>query len=252
MTENPHGGLGAWQGSQWASVYDSMYPPISRSDPMIAFLLDRIDTGNSVLEFGIGTGRVALPLAESGIRVAGVDSNAAMIDALVNQIGDRPIGPLLHASAVDVSFDQKFDAVLILFNMLFAVLSAADQRKVLTNAVRHVKDDGIVLIENSNPILTTSGYSNGQAIGVRQVDAGGVDLMAGRHRPAIQRIDFNHLRLGASGVNALPVSIRYCWPAELRLMIELSGLVINEEFGDWTLSTYSDRSPSYIAVCRVR
>lgn len=123
-------------GQEWAADYDELHRHLDPADT-VAAVTDLAD-GGAVLELGVGTGRIALPLAARGVEVVGVDASAAMLQRL----GDKPQGQAVEtveADFVDVTLDRRFAVVLVAFNTLFSVTSQPRQVAAVANAAGHLQ-----------------------------------------------------------------------------------------------------------------
>ena len=128
---------------QWAEVYDSVYAYVTEDIP---FYLDEArSAGGSVLEFGCGTGRVAIPIAQEGIEIVGLDSSPAMLD-LARRKAEKAPGArglrLVEADMRDCSLDEVFDLVIIPFRGFLSLLSVEDQVRTLANVRTHLAPGG--------------------------------------------------------------------------------------------------------------
>lgn len=238
-----------WQGPAWAGTYDKHFPALEPDDPMLALLSDLFPESSVLLEFGVGTGRVALPLADLGRDVVGVDISPDMLAVLRSKDNGR-LQQIVEGSFTDISLGREFDGVYAVFNTLGAVLSASDQLEAIKCAMAHTRPGGRVVIENSNPVLTTRGYEYGQLWVVKELSRQGMHVMAGRHDAGAQYIRLRHMFFGEGGIQTLPADVRYIWPSELQLMGRLAGFEVEATYGDWDRSTYSSESPCFIVVFR--
>lgn len=238
-----------WQGPAWASVYDSHFPALRPDDPCVTMLSSVYPEGSTLLEFGVGTGRVALALAEDARHVVGVDVSGDML-AVLKQKDNGRLREVVHASIVDLDLGREFDGVYMVFNTLGAVLSAPDQVRTIERAAAHTRPGGAVVVETSNPVWTTRGYEYNQLWAVKEITDEHVHVMAGRHDPGRQLIRLRHIFITESGAASLPADVRYVWPAELELMGRLAGLNLEATYGDWNGADYESESPLHIAVFR--
>ncbi|MDP6452498.1 MAG: class I SAM-dependent methyltransferase [SAR202 cluster bacterium] len=128
----------------WADVYDSVYSYVRDDIPF--YLGEALSVEGAVLELGCGTGRVAIPIAQTGVDVVGIDNSQAMLDQA--QIKADRLGPgagsldLVNADMRDFSLDTTFDLAIIPFRGFLALLTVEDQRRALLNIRRHLNIGG--------------------------------------------------------------------------------------------------------------
>ena len=211
----------------------------------VAFLAQLAGPGLA-LELGIGTGRIALPLAACGIRVDGVDLSPAM----VAQLRARPGGDRLSVTMgdlADVPVSGTYRLIYVVFNTLFNLLTQDAQVRCFENVAAHLVDDGSFVIEAFVPAflyrLRNDQYVDAEAI---EVDEVRLDLL--RHDPATQRIDESHVSLSRAGVRLNPVAQRYAWPSELDLMARIAGLRLKGRWGGWNGEPFDAGSSAHVSV----
>jgi SAM-dependent methyltransferase len=248
MTTQLEAGTGSsWD--SWAARYDELFGPLPPEDPLIRFVVEMLApaAGARVLEFGIGTGRAALPLSQQGLQVSGIDISAGMLERLREKDGAEAI-ELYEGDIATMEVRGEFDLVLCVFNTLYAVCSQAGQLATLRNAARHLRPGGHLILENASPLMMLRGFRFNQLLGFSEPDgAAPLTLMAGRLRPLEQLIRFHHIALSPdAGVSTLPSEHRYIWPAELDLMAQLAGFDLAERFGGWSKEPYDETSQVHV------
>jgi SAM-dependent methyltransferase len=211
----------------------------------VAFLAQLAGPGPA-LELGIGTGRIALPLAARGVRVDGVDLSPAMVD----QLRARPGGDQLAVTIgdlADVPVPGTYRLIFVVFNTLFNLLTQEDQVRCFENVAAHLADDGSFVVEAYVPTflhrLRNHQYVDAEAI---QVDEVRLDLL--RHDPATQMIEESHVSLSPAGVRLNPVVQRYAWPSELDLMARIAGLRLKGRWGGWDREPFNSSSSVHVSV----
>jgi hypothetical protein len=211
----------------------------------VAFLAQQA-RGGPALELAIGTGRIALPLAEQGIRVDGVDIAPAVVAELRAQAGGEALAVTLGDFA-DVPVDGHYALIYIVWNTFFNLLTQEDQVRCFANVAAHLNDDGVFVIETYVPAflyrLQNDQYVEAEAI---EVDAVRLDVL--RHDPVAQVIEESHVTLGAAGVHFNPVVQRYAWPGELDLMAGLAGLRLHARWGGWNGEPFTGTSTLHVSV----
>jgi SAM-dependent methyltransferase len=198
--------------------------------------------GGSALEFAIGTGRVALPLAERGVRVAGIDMSRPM----VARLRAKPGGDRLDVTIGDFStarVDGEFDLVFLVFNTIMNVTSQQAQVACFRNAAAQLRPGGRFLIETMQPELRR--LPPGQSL-VPFRD--GPDVWAfDRYDVATQQMSSNYLSREA--FRSIP--FRYVWPAELDLMAQLAGLEPEDRWETWSREPFTHESTRHISTWRL-
>lgn len=215
-------------GEDVAEAYDDA--PRGDEDAAVAFL-EGLAGGGPALELAVGTGRIALPLATTGVRVDGVDLSPAMVAQLqAKQGGDRIRVTVGDFAGVPV--EGNYRLIYVVFNTLFNLRTQEDQVRCFENVAAHLTEDGSFVIEAFHP-----GYlhrlRDSQYVDAELVEVGRVGLDVARHDPARQLLEKNHVSLSREGVRLNPIVLRYAWPAELDLMARIAGLRLKERWDGW-------------------
>jgi SAM-dependent methyltransferase len=232
-------------GDRIAPIYDEMIEGKFDTDGAVSFLAELAGTG-PVLELGVGTGRVAIPLAERGLEVHGIDTSEAMVERLrAKPGGDRIAVTVKDFAGVDV--EGSFSVVFVVFNTIFALLTQDEQVRCFRGVADHLTPDGVFVIEAFVPDLARFGrYQQRVDAGDLSIDE--VRLEVARHDPMNQRIDGQHVVISEEGIRFYPVRLRYAWPSELDLMARLAGLRLRERWGSWRRDPFADSSERHISV----
>ena len=233
----------ATYGDVWADKYDEYHSGIDATNA--ATTLADLAGGGRVLELGIGTGRVALPLAALGVEVHGVDASQAMVDRLRRKPGGGRILVTIGNFA-DVGVEGTYSVIFIAFNTFFALTSQEDQVRCFANVAGHLTDDGFFVIEAFVPDMTR--YTRGQNTQVSLVEMDRIRLDASLHDTVDQRVESQHVIISEAGIKLLPVTLRYAWPSELDLMARLAGLRLRERWSDWDRSSFNAGSRKHVSV----
>jgi SAM-dependent methyltransferase len=226
-----------------AAVYDQLAVR-GDEEAAVAFLAAKAGDG-PVLELAIGTGRIALPLAATGVRVDGVDLSQPMVDRLRAKPGGSDIA-ITIGDFVHTPLGGPFRLVYVVFNSFFNVLMQDDQVRAFENVAASLTDDGAFVIEAGLPSTLHTvdhQYVRAEAIGVDEVR---LDLL--RNDPSTQVLAENHVTISASGIRFNPVVQRYAWPAELDLMARIAGLRLHERWGGWNREPFTKRSDLHVSV----
>ncbi|MCK9892989.1 class I SAM-dependent methyltransferase [Frankia sp. AgB32] len=237
-------------GDTIADVYDDWFSGSDRQvaiDAAADFLHASAGAGPA-LELGIGTGRVALPLAARGTKVAGIDASTRMTARLREKPGGSDIDVKL-ADFAEIGFPaESFGLVYVVFNT-FCVLPDQDaQVRCFSEVADVLWPGGSFVMENFVPDPTR--FDRGQRVEVERVLGDATHLHAAVHDPVEQRVRSRRLVFGSDGVRTFPVELRYAWPSELDLMGRLAGLTLAERWAGWTREPFTGSSPSHVSVWR--
>jgi hypothetical protein len=231
-------------GHDVADSYDALH---RRGDEAaaVAFLAGLADRGPA-LELAIGTGRIGLPLAATGISVDGIEISPSMVARLRAKPGGEALTVTVGDFA-DVSVQGAYALIFVVYNTLFNLLTQDDQVRCFENVAAHLTDDGVFAIEVSVP---TSLYRlrGDQYVDAEFITVGEVRLDVGRHDPVRQLLDESHVSLSAAGVRVTPIVTRYAWPSELDLMARLAGLRLHDRWGGWSREPFTAASTMHVSV----
>jgi hypothetical protein len=231
---------------QWvAERYERLWPELfdpAVVDPAVDLLADLAGTGPA-LEFGIGTGRIAVPLSQRGIRVHGIELSPAMVRQLPSQQEGSSIDVTVGDFAT-TTVDGTFSLVYLLRNTITNLTTQDEQIACFRNAASHLEPGGAFVIENYIPALdhlqpgeTTRVFTaTPEHVGVEEYDLA-AQIAVSRHWWVID----GELRTFSS-------PHRYVWPSELDLMAELAGMTLVERWADWSRSPFISDSRSHISV----
>ncbi len=234
----------ATYGDLMAGVYDEWFGVPEDTNDTVAFLEGLAGSGPA-LELGVGTGRVALPLAERGVEVHGIDASEAMVRKLRQKQG----GSNITASIGDfseVAIEGRFSLVYVVFNTFFALPSQEAQVRCFAKVARRLREGGAFVVEAFVPDLGR--FVAGQTTQTKRVGTDRVILEASRHDPVLQRVYSQNIEIGATQTRFYPVQIRYAWPTELDLMARLAGLRLRERWGGWHREPFAASSGKHVSV----
>ncbi|HEX2191893.1 MAG TPA: class I SAM-dependent methyltransferase, partial [Acidimicrobiales bacterium] len=198
-----------------------------------------------VLELGVGTGRLALPLAARGLEVHGVDSSPAMLARLRTKPGAEAVG-IVEGDFADVAtiVEGEFDLVFVAFNSLFELLDQDTQCRCVAGAAARLAPGGAFVVEALAPELTRLE----QSLTVTALAADEVVLQATSHDPLTQVVRGHDVVLAEAGVRLLPWAIRYASVPEVDLMARLAGLERRERWGGWQREPFTAASSRHVSV----
>ena len=236
-------------GERVAAVYDEhsggMFDP-SVIEPAVDALAELAGDG-AVLEFAVGTGRIALPLAERGVRVVGIDNSEAML----TRLRDKPGAERVEALAGDMAATRvpgEFSLVYLVFNTIFNLLEQDGQVDCFENAAAHLGQGGRFVIEARVPELQR--LPLGQTVLPWRADPTGISAYV--YDVVTQRLSGQHYYVEDGGVWASPTELRYAWPAELDLMARIAGMRLAHRWAGWRREPFTALSPSHVSVYEKR
>jgi SAM-dependent methyltransferase len=214
--------------------------------PTVDRLVDLAD-GGPVLEFAIGTGRVAVPLAARGVSVTGIELSRPMVDQLRTKVDEATI-PVVVGDMTTARAPGDHALVYLVFNTISNLLTQADQVECFRNAARHLRPGGRFVVELGVPDLRV--LPPGQQGAVFAVEPGylGVDTYDVLH----QHLVSHHVRSGEGReARVFRSPHRYVWPAELDLMGQLAGFDLEARNADWAGAAFTAESRSHVSVYRL-
>jgi len=199
------------------------------------------------LELAIGTGRVAVPLAERGVPVSGIELSRPMLDRLRTKAGEDKI-PVVVGDMATARAPGEYSLVYLVFNTISNLLTQAEQVACFRNAARHLRPGGRFVIELWVPELRRLPPGLPATVGVAEPGYILLDTYDVLH----QHVVSHHFRFGDGKEARLSRSPhRYIWPAELDLMGQLAGFELESRHADWAGSEFTADSPSHVSVYRL-
>lgn len=236
---------GVWD-AEAARTYDTpgtgMFAP-EVLGPTVDRLVD-LAGGGRALEFAIGTGRVAVPLARRGVPVTGIEMSGPMLERLRSKTTAIPVvlGDMATARA-----PGEFALVYLVYNTISNLLTQAEQVACVRNAERHLAPGGRFVVELEVPDLRVLPPGQPAAVFASRPGYLGVDT----YDVVEQRLVSHQVRFGDGGAARLVRSPhRYVWPAELDLMAQLAGLESESRHADWSGGAFTAESRSHVSVYR--
>ena len=193
------GFIASTYGDRIANVYDAFYRPIDVSESVD--ILARLAAGGRALELGIGTGTFALPLADRGVEVHGIDSSSAMVDRLRAKRGGEAM-PVTIGDFTAVEAEGTFSLVFVVSNTFFMLTSQEEQIRCFENVTSHLDESGVFLIHAFVPDVSM--FDKGQRLSASLPDLASVNLDVSVHDAVNQVVDFRHLYLTEEGIRIYP------------------------------------------------
>jgi SAM-dependent methyltransferase len=212
-------------------------------EPAVEFLAGLAGEGR-VLELGIGTGRVALPLALRGVPVHGIDLSEEMVARLRAKAGADAIGVTIGDFAT-TRVDGTFSLAYLVFNTIGNLTTQDAQVACFRNVAEHLEPGGCFVIELAVPELRRLPPGERFVIFDRSETHVGID----EYDVADQRLVSHHYSRcddGSFEYGSLP--FRYAWPSELDLMARLAGMTLRERWAGWTREPFTNESTSHVSV----
>ncbi|MGE0492907.1 MAG: trans-aconitate 2-methyltransferase [Vulcanimicrobiota bacterium] len=231
-------------GDTIAPIYDRLYPD---PEPGAVELLLELAGSRRVLELGIGTGRLALPLAEAGVEIEGLDISDLMIEMLRAKPGGTEL-TVHRADFRDFELQRRYGLVFIAFSTFLALLDQEHQIHCMECVAAHLEPGGRFLVEAFWP--DPARFDRGQRVAAYAMTDDGVHVHFAIHDLVRQRVSARHLLMGTGGIECYPAELRYVWPSELDLMARLAGLALEARYGDWNKTPLTASSERFLSLYR--
>jgi SAM-dependent methyltransferase len=231
-----------WIAQRYESLNSSLYDP-AVLEPAVDFLADLAAEG-PVLEFGVGTGRVALPLSRRGLRVCGLDDSAAMLERLRSRPDNAAIETTFGDFSTMTVGGPEFSLVYLVRNTITNLASQDRQVDAFRNAAAHLRPGGCFVIENYVPELQR--LPPGET---RRVFAATPEHVAFEEYDIAAQIAYSHHYWMVDGsLRAWSAPFRYVGPGELDLMARLAGMTLLGRWADWHREPFTSESRSHVSV----
>jgi SAM-dependent methyltransferase len=210
--------------------------------PVVDLLVELAGNGRA-LELGIGTGRIALPLAQRGVPVHGIDLSKAMTARLRAKPGSEDIVVTIGDFAT-TTVDGTFSVAYLVFNTIMNLTTQAAQVACFRNVSAHLAPGGSFLIEVGIPDLRR--LPPGETVHAFHVSETrwGLD----EYDVANQGLTSHHFEIVDERVERSSIPFRYAWPAELDLMAELAGLMLRDRWSGWEREPFTSESRKHVSV----
>ena len=232
-------------GERVAERYDERYayqfdPAVV--EPIVDFLAGLAGDG-SALELGIGTGRIALPLAQRGVRVHGIDLSEAMVARLRAKPGAEEIGVTIGDFAT-TTVDGTFSLAYLVSNTIMNLTTQEEQVACFRNVAAHLEPGGCFVIEVVVPGLRR--LPPGETF--QPFDVSPTHLGFDEYDVARQGLVSHHYWIDGGEVEVFSPPFRYVWPSELDLMAQLAGMTLRERWSGWTREPFTSESTKHVSV----
>lgn len=234
-------------GHGFADVYDDWYHGVSDVDATVATLA-RLADGGPVLELGVGTGRLAIPLAATGIDVHGVDSSPEMLAQLTAKSGAGRVRVRLGDMAIDLP-EATFSLVFAAYNTFWNLLTEENQRTCFAQVAARLSAAGSFVIEASVPDATL--HEPPQQVGLRSLSVDRVVLSVTSAHPDAQRTDGQFIEISETGgVRLRPWSVRWVTIEQLDQMAADVGLSCVQRWEAFDGTPFTASSSQHVSVYR--
>lgn len=232
-------------GEETAADYDEasaeMLAP-SVVEPAVDMIADLAGEGRA-LELGIGTGRIALPLARRGVSVRGIELSKAMVARLRSKPGGDAVGVTVGDFAT-TSVEGAFSVVYLVYNTIMNLTTQSSQVACFRNVASHLEPGGCFIIETMIPDLQR--LPPGETARVFHVGetSWGID----EYDVATQGLISHHFKVVDGALQRSSVPFRYVWPSELDLMAQLAGMRLRDRWSNWAREPFSADSRGHVSV----
>jgi SAM-dependent methyltransferase len=211
-------------------------------DPAIDLLVE-LAGGGRALELGIGTGRIALPLAQRGVPVHGIELSEAMVARLRAKPGGDEIGVTIGDFAT-TTVDGTFSVAYLVFNTIMNLTTQAAQVACFRNVATHLVPGGCFVIEVGVPALQR--LPPGETIRAFEVRENKwsfdeIDV-------ATQSLTSHHFEIVDERAEGVSMPFRYVWPSELDLMAELAGMRLRDRWSGWKKEPFTSDSRMHVSI----
>jgi SAM-dependent methyltransferase len=211
-------------------------------DPIVAFLANLAREG-AALELGIGTGRIALPLARRGVRVHGIDLSEAMVARLRTKPGAEQIGVTIGDFAT-ATIEGTFSVAYLVANTIMNLTTQDEQVACFQNVAAHLEPGGCFVIEVLVPGLRR--LPPGETF--QPFDVSATHLGFDEYDVARQGLVSHHYWIEEGRVEVFSPPFRYVWPSELDLMARLAGMKLHERWSGWKREPFTSDSIKHVSV----
>jgi SAM-dependent methyltransferase len=232
-------------GEQVAERFDERYAHKAEPavvDPIVAFLAD-LAGGGAALELGIGTGRIALPLARRGVRVHGIDLSEAMVARLRAKLGAEQVGVTVGDFA-STAVEGRFSVAYLVANTIMNLTTQDEQVACFQNAAAHLEPDGCFVVEVLVPRLQR--LPPGETFQPFAVEP--THLGFDEYDVVRQGLISHHYWIDGDKVEVVSPPFRYVWPSELDLMARLAGMTLRERWAGWKREPFTGDSDKHVSV----
>ena len=233
-------------GTDYDQLYPAAYFETEATVAVLAALACSVPRGSrSVLEFGVGTGRLALPLLDQGFSVAGIEAS----DVMRAQLQAKPRSDEINVVVGDFTnahVPGSFSVVVLALNGITDASTREAQVACFRNARRHLEPGGCFVIETY--VLLPEQLGGDWSIWPRLVQHEHVELQLSRYDPATSLVERTLVHLRPDGVHLIAVKDNYAWPGELDLMAHAAGLRLRSRHAGWSEEVFNASSRRHVSI----
>jgi SAM-dependent methyltransferase len=232
-------------GNSFDDAYEAIHSGLLPDPaPMVSELARHAGAGPA-LELGVGTGRVARPLAALGVEVDGIEVSAKMIEQLRRSADGLPL-TVLAGDFGEMKPPRSYRLIYCVWSTFFYLTTRDAQSRALDRVARALDADGVFVLEVYTP--DPGRFRHGQEAKVIDLAAGSVTLQFSLHDPDRQIIETQRVIMGGDGIQLHPVINRYAPPGELDEMAAEAGLRLRDRWADWSHAPFTEHSRSHVSV----
>lgn len=231
-------------GERFVDVYDDWYGSITDTDACVGVLASLANHG-AVLELGVGTGRLAIPLAARGLAVTGVDSSPAMLKALAAKDPRSTVAALLGDMTDPPTGSQRFSLAFVGYNTFFNLVRPGAQEACFLAMAERLVPNGAFVVET---FVAEEGFGATDLVAPKEVTANKVVLSVTQSRPQTQEILGQYVDITPTGISLRPWHIRWATITQLDAMAARAGLTLTERWAGWDQSPFEATSGTHVSV----
>ena len=239
--DDPDGFFGEPIAANYDESSSAMFQP-AVVDPTVAFLAELAGEGRA-LELGIGTGRIALPLAARGVPMHGIELSQAMVARMQAKPGGEGIGVTIGDFST-AKADGTFRLAYLVFNTIMNLTTQADQVACFRNVAEHLKPGGSFVIEAGVPDLRRLPPGERYVIFDFSESHWGID----EYDVLTQGLVSHHFQKVGDTVEKSSGPFRYVWPSELDLMAQMAGMHLRDRWAGWQGEPFTSESTKHVSV----
>jgi SAM-dependent methyltransferase len=236
-----HPGAAAY-GDAIADIYDELHAYIGDATDAVNVLAELAGPRGRALELGIGTGRLALPLAARGVEVHGIDVSERMIATLRGKPGGADID-VSTGDFADVDVVGTFNVIYVCFNTFFGLTTLDAQQRCFNRVAAHLAPGGRFVVEAFVPR-----YRERHTVKVHDPVASPGSYAITRHEPASHRVSTTEILVRDGTIRVYPIELRYATVVELDLMACLAGMRLGERWSSWRRTPFGPHSADHVSV----
>ena len=229
-----------------ADEYDDLYAEEWETAAAVDRLAE-LAAGGPVLEFGIGTGRLAIPLVARRLQVHGVDGSPEMVAKLHEKPGGEEI-PVTIGDFSTITAGEGFALVVLAVNTIFALPDQQAQVACFANAARHLRPGGAFVVEAWIPDV--GAFRHNRLVRPRVMREDKISVETVELDPVEQLMRTTQAVFSNGSVRLYPANHRYAWPSELDLMAQMAGLRREARWADWSGAPFTGESRAHVSVYR--